>query len=80
MRIKITNNVPKKVAENIQVILNILEEIGVPLDGLTDLRLQRMAEACLAIGQIKDELAEVKSVKDGIFLRSKDRKYIFWFL
>ena len=72
MKIKITNNVPKKVAKNIQNILNILEEVGVPLEGLTDLRLQRMAEACLAIGQITDELAEVKSVKDGIFLRTRD--------
>jgi len=72
MKIKITNNVPQKVAENIQNILNILEEIGVPLEGLTDLRLQRMAEACLAIGQITDELAEAKSVKDGIFLRTRE--------
>ena len=72
MKIKITNNVPKKVAENILSILNILEEIGVPLEGLTDLRLQRMAEACLAIGQITHELAEAKSVKDGIFLRTRE--------
>ena len=31
-----------------------------------------MAEACLAIGQIKDKLAEAKSVKDGVFLRTRD--------
>ena len=72
MKINITNNVPKKIAKNIRIILSILEEVGVPLKGLTDLRLQRMAEACLAIGQIKDKLTEAKSVKDGVFLRTRE--------
>lgn len=71
MRIEITKNVPSKIAENIQIVLDILQEVGVPLDG-TNLRLQRMAEACMAIGLIKDNLAEAKSVKDGKFLRTRE--------
>lgn len=72
MKIKVTENVPSKVAKNINTILCILEEVGVPLEGLTPLRLQRMAEACMAIGQIKRKLSEAKSVKDGTFLRTRE--------
>ena len=72
MKINITENVPRKVAKNIIAILNILKEVGVPLKGLTPLRLQRMAEACMAIGQIKGKLSEAKSVKDGTFLRTRE--------
>ena len=49
-----------------------MKEVGVPFEGLTDLRLQRMAEACMAIGQIKNKLSEAKSVKDGVFLRTRE--------
>ena len=71
MNIKITKNVPSNVAKNIRIVLYILKEVGVPLEG-TDLRLQRMAEACMAIGLIKDNLAEAKSIKDGQFLRTRE--------
>ena len=72
MNIVITDNIPSKVAENIRIVLSILQEVGVPLSGLTNLRLQRMAEACMAIGQITDTLSEAKSVKDGQFLRTRE--------
>jgi type II restriction enzyme len=73
MNIKVTDNVPSKVAENIRIVLGILKEVGIPVDQLkTDLRKQRMAEACLAIGSIINSLSEAKSVKDKIFRRSRD--------
>lgn len=72
MNISITKKVPEKIARNIRIVLKILKEVGIPFDGLTDLRLQRMAEACMAIGQIKDNLSEAKSVKDGVFLRTRE--------
>lgn len=72
MKYKVTNNVPPIVARNINIMLNILKEVGIPFDGLTPLRLQRMAEACLAIGQIKKSFKEAKSVSDGAFLRTRE--------
>lgn len=72
MKIKVSKNTPKKVAKNIYAILGILKEVGIPFEGLTPLRLQRMAQACMAIGGIKESFSEVKSVKDGIFLRTRE--------
>lgn len=72
MNIKVTKNVPEKVAQNINIVLGILKEVGIPFEGLSQLRLQRMAEACMAVGRIKDSLSEAKSVKDGVFLRTRE--------
>lgn len=73
MNIKVTDNVPQKVAQNIKIVLGILKDVGIPIDQLkTDLRKQRMAEACLAIGSIVDSLSEAKSVKDNVFRRSRE--------
>ena len=72
MKIKVTKNIPKNVAKNIFAILGILKEVGIPLEGLSPLRLQRMAQACMAIGGIKKSFKEVKSVKDGDFLRTRE--------
>ena len=72
MNISITKNVPRKIARNIKIVLKILEEVGIPFDGLTDLRLQRIAEACMAIGNITNDISKVKSVKDETFLRTRD--------
>lgn len=63
MKIKLSNKTPKTVAKNIFDVLGILKEVGVPFEGMTDLRLQRMAQACMAIGGIKQSFDEVKSVK-----------------
>lgn len=72
MKITVTSNIPSRVAKNINIILDILHLVGVPFEGLTQLRKQRMAEACLAIGQIKTDFSEAKSVRDGIFLRTRE--------
>lgn len=60
------------VAQNIKILLDILQETGIPLDGLTPLRMQRIAQACMAIGNIKTSFSEVRSVKNGKFLRTRD--------
>jgi hypothetical protein len=62
MEIKFKNPKPHCVAENIKIILDILKEVGIPMEGLTDRRLESMAQACLAIGGIKESFSEVKSV------------------
>lgn len=72
MKIKVTKNIPANVAKNIFAILGILNEVGIPFNGLSPLRLQRMAQACMAIGGIKKSFKEVKSVKDGEFLRTRE--------
>lgn len=73
MKIKFKNpEKPHCVAENISAILDILKEVGIPMEGLTDRRLEKMAEACLAIGGIKESFSEVRSVKDGIFLKTRE--------
>ena len=72
MKIKLRANTPRTVAKNIRILLDILQEVGVPLDKITDLRLQRIAQACMAIGNIKVSFSEVKSVKDGKFLRTRE--------
>ena len=72
MKIKVTKNIPASVAKNIFAMLGILKEVGVPFEGLSQLRLQRMAQACMAIGGIKKSFKEVKSVKDGEFLRTRE--------
>lgn len=47
-------------------MLNILGEVGIPLDA-TPRRLERMAMACLAVGHIKSSFQEAKSADDGCF-------------
>ena len=72
MKIKLPKKTPKIVAKNVFDVLGILKEVGIPLEGLTDLRLQRMAQALMAIGDIKTSFKEVKSVKDGVYLRTRE--------
>lgn len=72
MNIVIDKKIKKEIAALIPVLLDIFAEIGLPLAGLTSKRLQRMAEACMAIGGIKTSFSEVRSVKDGIFMRTRE--------
>ena len=72
MKIKVTKNIPSNIAENIYAILDILKDVGIPFEGQSALRLQRMAQACMAIGGIRKSFNEVKSVKDGTFLRTRE--------
>lgn len=67
MKIELTKTVSPKVKKNIYAILDILKEVGIPLDNLTNRRLERIAKACLAIGEIKTDFKEVTSVRNGKF-------------
>lgn len=51
-------------------MLDILGEVGIPLDG-TSRRLEKMAMACLAVGDIKSNFQEVKSAEDNHFLTTR---------
>lgn len=53
MKIELTGKKTKEIRKLIFSILDILAQIGVPLSGKTDRRLERMAEACLAVGKIQ---------------------------
>ena len=59
MKIKVQDTTPKNVRQLVFKLLDILSEIGIPTDK-SDRRLERMAKACLAVGNIR------KSFKDAI--------------
>lgn len=55
----------------IESMLDVLAQVGVPIIG-TDRRKEKMAMACLAVGDIKTSFSEVKSSNDGRFLKTRD--------
>ena len=69
---KFTGNKSKTVQQLYLDILDILGTIGIPMDGLSDRRKEKMAGACLATGQIRESFKEVKSIMDGSFLKTRD--------
>lgn len=71
MKIKLTGEKNTKVKNLIFKLLDVLKEVGIPLDG-TPRRLERMAMACLAVGNIKSNLQEAKSAADNCFLKTRD--------
>lgn len=66
MEIKLRGNKTNKVKKLIFSMLDILGEVGIPLDE-TPRRLERMAMACLAVGHIKSSFQEAKSADDDYF-------------
>lgn len=71
MEIRLTGNKTRKVKKLIFSILDILGEVGIPLN-FTPRRLERMAMACLAVGDIKSSLQETKSSDDNWFLKTRE--------
>lgn len=71
MQIKILKTTPVTVGKLVFKLLDIFEAIGIPVEN-TDRKLERMAKACMAVGQIKRSFREAKSSEDGTFLRSRD--------
>jgi len=71
MEIRLTGNKSEEVKRLIFAMLDILGEVGIPLDG-TPRRLEKMAMACLAVGNIKTEFAEAKSANDNHFLTTRE--------
>ena len=72
MRIELTGTKPACVPGLISSLLDVFREIGIPLAGKTDRRLERMAEVCLAVGGIRTAFSEAVSAEDGIFLKTRD--------
>jgi len=70
MRIETTGSKPKNIQRLIFLMLDVLHELGIPMDGMTDRRKERMAETCLAVAGIKKSFAEATS--EGHFLRTRD--------
>lgn len=71
MEIKLTGNKTNKVKKLIFSMLDILGEVGIPLKA-TPRRLEKMAMACLAVGNIKSSFQEAKSADNDCFLKTRD--------
>lgn len=71
MEIELTGNKRNSVKKLIFSMLDILGEVGIPLNG-TARRLERMAMACLAVGQIRTDFREAQSADNGCFLKTRD--------
>lgn len=71
MEIQLTGNKTDVVKSLIFSMLDILGEVGIPVNG-TPRRLEKMAMACLAVGDIKTEFAEAKSASDNRFLTTRE--------
>lgn len=71
MQIKVLKSTPKSIERLVIGMLDILKAVGVPVEN-TDRKLERMAKACMAVGQIKRTFKEAKSSEDGVFYRSRD--------
>ncbi len=52
--------------------LEILESVGIPFEGLSELRLERMAECFLAVADVRKDWSTVKSSSDERYLRTRD--------
>lgn len=72
MKIAFTGNKSEDVKKCISDMLDIFRAVGIPLDNLSDRRLEKMAMACMAVGQIKTSLSEAQSAESGLFYKSRD--------
>lgn len=71
MEIKLTGKKTNKIKNLIFSMLDIFGEVGIPLNE-TPRRLEKMAMACLAVGNIKSSFQEAKSADDDCFLKTRD--------
>jgi len=71
MKIKLKGNKPDEIRQLIYSMLDILKLVGIPVDK-SHRRLERMAMACMAVGDIKSSLQEVKSADDNRFLTTRE--------
>lgn len=70
MKITLKGNKSEKVKQLIYSMLDILGEVGIPLKA-TPRRLEKMAMACMAVGDIQTKFSEAKSAKDNRFLTTR---------
>ena len=52
MNIKVLPSTPEIIKQLVFDLLEILDKVGIPVDNKTDRKLDRMAKACLAVGQV----------------------------
>lgn len=52
MQIKVLKTTPKNIEKLVDKLLDIFVSIGIPVEN-TDRKLERMAKACMAVGQIR---------------------------
>lgn len=71
MEIQLTGNKSDDVKRLIFAMLDIFGEVGIPLDN-TPRRLEKMAMACLVVGDIKTGFIEAKSASDNHFLTTRE--------
>lgn len=71
MEIQLTGNKSDVVKHLIFSMLDILGAAGIPLEGTTPRRLEKMAMACLATGNIKTSFSEVQSADDNHFMTTR---------
>ena len=71
MQIKVLSSTPKEIEQLIFNLLDIFDAIGIPVEG-TNRKLERMAKACLAVGQIKQSFKDAISSEESVFSRSRD--------
>lgn len=72
MKISLTGNKSEAVQKVIFDLLDILELVGIPLKGLSERRLEKMAMACMAVGQIKTSLSEAQAASSKLFYKTRD--------
>lgn len=73
MRIKFKGEKTEKVKKLYEDMLDVLAVVGIQVSELpSDRRREKMAGACLAVGQIVTSFREAKSVMNGSFLKTRD--------
>lgn len=71
---KLTKNAHKspQIRELINNALDILEAVGIPFDNLGERRLEKMAMAFLAIGNITTDFKQAKSTDNDFYLKTRE--------
>ena len=70
---KFTGDKSDKIKKLYSDMLDVLTKVGIPVNDLpSERRKEKMAGACLATGQIKTSFKEVKSVMNGVFMKTRD--------
>lgn len=68
---KFTGNKSNTIKNLITDFLDIIELIGVPIEGLTDRRKEKIAVSALSCANVKHSLSEAKSIDEGFMLGTK---------
>lgn len=70
-KIELNPSTPVKIKKLVWNLLEILEAVGVPVDG-TARSMERMSKACLAVGGITKDFKDASDLEDHRYLRTRD--------